>query len=582
MTGFSTFPSRRERRGDFRPDRESAAQTNGVYSGKLYLAGTNYALTGGFDRSGRMTETINRSAAAGGNVILQLNIPWQIVPRQITGAVQGTNLGGWISRDLRLYAATTNTNNFPAYTALLPQDPNLPGSPPSYGYALLTNTGSMINLGGALSDGTSFSRSEPINEQDEFPVYASLYNNTGLLLGQMSLSAATYGAVPAGNLIWIKPPSSTGLYANGFSTGLAVQGSPWITSAAALSGLFANDAPLTFSGGGLASNLVSTAHLTSSNTLRRVSGSTNFASGAINRSNGLMTLTFTNTSGKKVTATGTLLQNAGLGGGFFLGATNAGAVVLQPLVAQPAPVEEDPQTAFYKNLIGLEDARLIGRLDSFVTAIKQAGLYSNIIDGVLLRTNWQASPDRMVTFFGKSVTNNHATFAASGVVFDGAASWLKFPCALPGSNTVYCLCQNNSASNAYGSIWTAYANADTLDYTYATSLMQNLLNNQEYDFVQWTNTFAANFVVSTIPREPWQGVQFHVLTADYFRHSSNASVGRVAEIIRGENMKLDSLPGLSWNCRDHKIGGESVCPLHKIIFLVVQQVLHQTRGVGVI
>ena len=493
--------------------------SNGVYSGKLYLAGTNYALTGGFDRSGQVTETINRSAAAGGNLTLQLSIPWQIVPRQISGAVQGTNAGGWISRSLRLYAATTNTNNFPAYTALLAQDPNLPGSPPSYGYALITNSGSMIALGGVLSDGTPFSRSEPINEQDEFPVYASLYNNTGLLLGQMSLSAATYGAVPAGNLTWIKPPSPTGLYANGFSAGLAVEGSPWISSAAALSGLFANGAPVTFSGGGLASNLVSTVQLTSSNTLRRASGSTNFAGGTINRSNGLMTLAFTNTSGKKVTASGTLLQNAGLGGGFFLGATNAGAIVLQPLVAQTAPVEEDAQIAFYANLIGLEDARLIGRLDSFVTAIKQAGLYSNIIDGVLLRTNWQASPERMVTFFGKSVTNNNATFAASGVVFDGATSWLKFPCALPGSNTVYCLCQNNSASNAYGSIWTAYSDADTLDYTYATSLMQNLLNNQEYDFVQWTNTYAANFVVPTIPREPWQGVKFHVITADYFRHS---------------------------------------------------------------
>jgi len=70
--------------------------------------------------------------------------------------------------------------------------------------------------------------------------------------------------------------------------------------------------------------------LTSSNTLRRVSGSTDFASGTINRTNGLMTLTFTNTSGKKVTASGTLLQNVGLGGGFFLGATNAGSILLQP------------------------------------------------------------------------------------------------------------------------------------------------------------------------------------------------------------------------------------------------------------
>jgi hypothetical protein len=96
---------------------------------------------------------------------------------------------------------------------------------------------------------------------------------------------------------------------------------------------------------------------------------------------------------------------------------------------------------------------------------------------------------------------------------------LKFPCALPVSNTVYCLCQNNSAYSIYGNIWSAYSNADTLNYTYASGLIQNLLNLQEYDFVQWTNNFYANFVVQTIPCEPWEGASFRVITADYFRHS---------------------------------------------------------------
>jgi hypothetical protein len=306
--------------------------TSGVYSGKMYLgSGTPYTLAGAFDRSGRATETIERAVTAGGNVTLQMNIPWQSVLRQITGLVQGSNAGGWICTNLNLYAAATNTNNFPAYTVLLPQDTSVLGTPPSYGYALITNMASMVHIGGALSDGTSFSSFvEPINERDEFPVYASLYNNTGLLLGQLSLDAASNATVPEGSLIWFKPPQHTGLYANGFTASLDVEGSPWTNSVAALAGLFPNDAQLTFSGGGLASNLVSMVQLTSSNTFRRVSGSTSFASGTINRTNGLMTLTFTNTSGKKVTASGTLLQNAGTGGGFFLGATNAGSILQQP------------------------------------------------------------------------------------------------------------------------------------------------------------------------------------------------------------------------------------------------------------
>jgi uncharacterized repeat protein (TIGR03803 family) len=305
-------------------------KTNGLYSGKLYLAGATNSLIGSFDASGQAIETIIRSAAAGGDVTLELSVFSQSVPREITGWVEGTNLGGWVSTNLYLYAAmtTTNTNNSPAYTVLLPQQTN--DAPPSYGYALMTNTGSTINLGGKLSDGTPFSRSEPINEQDQFPVYANLYQNTGLLLGQLSLDAA---AAPAGTLSWIKSGQKTGLYTNGFNTELAVEGSPWTNSTIVLSDLFPTNAQLIFSGGGLASELVWTVQVTSSNTLRVVGGPTNFMSGTINRTNGLLTLTYRPT-GVRTNATvfGTVLQNIGLGGGFFLlpGATNTGTISLEP------------------------------------------------------------------------------------------------------------------------------------------------------------------------------------------------------------------------------------------------------------
>jgi hypothetical protein len=304
-------------------------KSNGVYTGKLYLTGTNYPLAGSFNKSGQATETIARSAAAGGKVTLQLNIPWGSVPRQITGWVRGTTSGGWLSTNLILCAATTNTNNFPAYTVLLPQDTNVAGAPASYGYALMTNTGSTITLGGALSDGAPFSRSEPVSELNQFPVYASLYGGQGLLLGQLSLDAASFGAVPAGNLIWIKPPQQSGLYAGGFETGLGVEGSPWTNSASALAA-FANGAQLTLSGGALASNLVFTVQLTSSDTLQLLGGPANFVSGSINGANGLLTLDFTDTGGNGIIAHGTVLQNTSLGGGFFPGATNAGTILLQP------------------------------------------------------------------------------------------------------------------------------------------------------------------------------------------------------------------------------------------------------------
>jgi hypothetical protein len=299
-------------------------KTNGVYSGKLYLAGASYPMSGVFNSAGNATETVNRSAAAGGSVTLDLNIPSQIAPWQITGSVQGAD---WISTNLNIYPPAANTNNATNYTLLLPQDTSVSNAPANYGYALITNMAGMIHIGGALSDGTSFTGLvEPLNALDQFPVYASL-TNKGLLLGQLSLDASNYGAVPAGGLLWFKPPTPKSLYPGEFSAVLEAEGSPWTNSAAALAGLFQTNEQLTFSGGGLASNVECAVDLITSNTFNT---SPSFASGSINRANGLMTLTFTNASGKKVTAYGAVLQNTNLGGGFFLGATNAGTITLSP------------------------------------------------------------------------------------------------------------------------------------------------------------------------------------------------------------------------------------------------------------
>jgi len=296
-------------------------KSNGIYSGKLYLEGTAYSLAGAFSRSGYTTETIDRIGSAGGNVTLAMNILPQSQVRQIAGSVQGAN---WSASNLNLYAATTNLRPASNYTLLLPRDTNVADAPPGDGYALITNMAGMMRMGGALSDGTWFSALlEPVNEQDQFPVYASL-TNKGLLLGQLSLDASAVAAVPAGGLIWFKPALPKALYSNEFTAILDVEGSPWTNSAAALAGLFVTNTQLTFSGGGLASNVECTLRWITSNTF----GATpDFAGGSINRADGLMTLAFTNAGGQKVTAFGAVLQNTNLGGGFFL---NGGSISLTP------------------------------------------------------------------------------------------------------------------------------------------------------------------------------------------------------------------------------------------------------------
>jgi hypothetical protein len=197
-------------------------KTNGVFSAKLYLAGTSYSLTGIFNPIGETTETIPRSSEAGGDVTMHLVIP-PVLPRQIRGTVQGTNFGGWNSSNLYLYAATTNTNNTAAYTLILSYEVDSLSMPLNYGDAVITNTGAAINLRGVLPDGTPFSRSGPVNEANCFPIYASLYNGQGLMLGQLGISQAI---PPTGKASWMKPCLSKGLYTNGFATVLSIIGSP--------------------------------------------------------------------------------------------------------------------------------------------------------------------------------------------------------------------------------------------------------------------------------------------------------------------------------------------------------------------
>jgi hypothetical protein len=96
------------------------------------------------------------------------------------------------------------------------------GTPPGYGYLLITNHAGVVTLRGALADGTSFSQVVPLSEAGNLPVYDSLQGNRGLLLGWISLENDS----PCGNLTWIKPASrSTALYANGLTNLISVQGS---------------------------------------------------------------------------------------------------------------------------------------------------------------------------------------------------------------------------------------------------------------------------------------------------------------------------------------------------------------------
>ena len=296
----------------------------GVYSGKLYLGGTNYGVKGSFDLAGDATNEVTRTNGLG-PLWLAMHLNWDIKPPQITGTVQGTNGGAWMAQLTNELAGS----NLPSaeYTLLIPPATNVPAnSPAGYGYALITNHLGTVTLTGALADGTPFIQNIAESENHRLAFYAAPYTN-GLLLGWLDMS----GGAPAGSLTWICPAAAGGLFPDGFTNDVPVQSSAWTNpSSFGANGPLLLNEQLDISGAFLAAPLVFTVNINYTNeNLAVTGGPTNSLSGLVKAKTGLLNITFGNGDGTNTTAaTGVILQNHALGGGYLITSTNSGSFSL--------------------------------------------------------------------------------------------------------------------------------------------------------------------------------------------------------------------------------------------------------------
>jgi hypothetical protein len=181
-----------------------------------------------------------------------------------------------------------------------------------------------------LADGTSFTPSAAESQNGDFPVYASLYGNAGLLLGWIHLTNLEAGP-PGNTLAWIKPGSRLyPPYTNGFTNTLVVQGGLWTNTPKNTPAIVMPEGQLGISNANLL--LTFSVSVSNNNVLVKLPGSpTNSLTGSIAPATGLLTVTFGNGNGKATTAgLGAILQSQTNGGGFFLGTTNAGSISLLP------------------------------------------------------------------------------------------------------------------------------------------------------------------------------------------------------------------------------------------------------------
>ncbi len=294
----------------------------GAYSGALLIDGGSHAVSGSFLVSGQASNYIARPARQGGPLTLLMTLDLSNNPPAITGTVAGSNNGALWTADLVANRAGTNVSA--TYTMVLaPTIFGVPGIPSGYGYLLLTERPSGLSLSGALADGTAVNQNVPVDDTGYIPVYASLYGNTGLVTGWVSLADGMLD----GDLDWIKKAAHSGLYTNGFTNMIIAEGGLWTNRSPALA---LSDGQLNLDGGSLTNPLVYNVTVSSKNVLTK-SGSTptNSLTGNINPKTGLLTITFGNGSGRAVTAgKGAALQATTNAAGYFLGKTNAGSLIL--------------------------------------------------------------------------------------------------------------------------------------------------------------------------------------------------------------------------------------------------------------
>jgi hypothetical protein len=191
-----------------------------TFSGRLFVGGASYPVSGSFDSSGNASKTILRKSKS--SLVLAMQLDFSSGAKQITGTVSCPG-EGWSSQLRANQSAFSASNPSPMagrYTmAIPPSDAIRSDSPIGYGYGLITNkpTGT-VTLTGALADLTAINCTAPLAQNGDWPVCVDLYAHQGLLFGWLNLASGA----PVGRLAWLKPaqPPATNMLSKMFPAGL--------------------------------------------------------------------------------------------------------------------------------------------------------------------------------------------------------------------------------------------------------------------------------------------------------------------------------------------------------------------------
>jgi hypothetical protein len=300
----------------------------GTYSGTIYLAGHEYAISGHFNPfSGWATNTVGKGAGAI-TIELQLDMTGAYV---VTGQVSGANWTAQLQGDLQATREAVALGGYSGYYVMtIPQASSGGPEGTGYGTAKVDASGN-VKWNGTLSDGSKVSQSTGISADGVWPLYGSLYGGKGAVMAWMQF--VTNGG-PGGELVWIKPSIvKSKTYPEGFTNDVDAAGSPYVKPSPGQRFLdwTSSVGNVILSGGGLFEPLTNSFTLDGEN---RVSVSeARSLSLNVNADLGTFGGKMLGEDGKHVPFSG-VLWPGGVGLGFFTTTNQSGGAVLAPA---PAP-----------------------------------------------------------------------------------------------------------------------------------------------------------------------------------------------------------------------------------------------------
>ena len=303
------------------------ATPQGRCSGSLQVGGVRYSLSGQFDLAGHLIAFIPPRDPT-------LEVDLQLDLSSGTDRVSGTvSSAAWIARlagDRAVFSARTlpATNCAGKYTMVVPGVYDSTNEPCGDGWATLTvdNSG-WVRLRASMADGTKLAQAVPLSKDGVWPLYASVYNRQGLVLGWIGFANAPTNDL-SGGVVWIKPTSPTSAYyPKGFGIATAATGSRYSRPPSGTPVLSFSAAELVLSGGGLTQGLTNYVTLHTNNLVT----SANQTSLTFTLSSGAFRGRAPNPDNPKahpISFSGVVLQKQNCGRGWFLGTNQCGGVYL--------------------------------------------------------------------------------------------------------------------------------------------------------------------------------------------------------------------------------------------------------------